>query len=53
MLTEPKISDANLRLLLRMVYVHQNEDKSLDVRFEFNGDFGDSYVTWMDTEQTA
>ncbi len=52
-LTEPKISDANLRLLIRMVYVHQNEDKSLDVRFEFNGDFGTSYVTWMDTEQTA
>ena len=52
-LTEPRISDANLRLLLRMVYVHQNEDKSLDVRFEFNGDFAASYVTWMDTEQTA
>ncbi len=53
MLTEPKISDANLRLLLRMVYVHQNEDKTLDVRFEFNGAFEASYVTWVDTEQTA
>ena len=45
MLSEPKISDANLRLLLKKVYVHQNEDKSIEVRFEFNGDFADSLIT--------
>ena len=38
-LLESKISDSNLRLIVKQVYVHQNEDKSIDVRFEFNGDF--------------
>ncbi|MDE7105368.1 MAG: hypothetical protein K2O36_05755 [Ruminococcus sp.] len=31
-LSESKISDANLRILIKQIYVHQNEDKSLDVR---------------------
>lgn len=47
-LSESKISDANLRMLVKQIYVHQNEDKSLDVRFEFNGDFEDSMVIYIE-----
>lgn len=50
MMEEQHISDANLRLLVKMVYVHQNEDKSLDVRLEFNGDFEDSVAVYVEGE---
>lgn len=40
--------DANLRLLVKIVCVHQNEDKTLDVRLEFNGDFEDSVAVYME-----
>lgn len=53
MLSEPKISDANLRLLLKKVYVHQNEDKSIEVKFEFNGDFSDSLITFFEPTGNA
>ena len=42
-LNTPKINDINLRMLVKRVEVHQNEDKTLDLRFEFNGGFEDSY----------
>lgn len=41
-LLEPYISDTNIRLLVRKINVHENEDGSLDVNLEFNGDFKDS-----------
>ena len=41
-LLEPYVSDANMRLLVRKINVHENEDGSLDVTLEFNGDFKDS-----------
>ena len=41
-LSEGRISDANLRMLANGVTVHQNEDKSLDIHFEMNGDFSNS-----------
>ena len=41
-LLEPYISDANMRLLVRKINVHENEEGSLDVTLEFNGDFKDS-----------
>lgn len=44
-LSESRISDANLRMLVNQVVVHQNEDKSIDVRFELNGDFEDNAMT--------
>ncbi len=47
---EQHISDANLRLLVKTVYVHQNEDTSLDVRLEFNGDFEDSVAVYLEEE---
>ncbi len=50
MIAEQHISDANLRLLVKTVYVHQNEDKSLDVRLEFNGDFEDSVAVYVEGE---
>ena len=41
-LLEPYISDTNISLLVRKINVHENEDGSLDVTIEFNGDFKDS-----------
>lgn len=41
-LLEPYITDANMRLLVHKVTVHENEDGSLDVSLEFNGDFKDT-----------
>lgn len=41
-LLEPYITDANMRLLVRKVTVHENDDGSLDVNLEFNGDFKDT-----------
>ena len=41
-LLEPYISDTNIRLLVRKINVHENEDGSLDVSLQFNGDFHDS-----------
>ena len=38
-LSEGKISDVNLRMLVNKILVHQNEDKNLDIKFEMNGDF--------------
>lgn len=47
-LSEGRISDANLRMLVNGVTVHQNEDKSLDVSFEMNGDFADSTMIMLE-----
>lgn len=33
------ISDINLRILVKRIFIHQNEDKSLDIRFKMNGEF--------------
>ena len=38
-LSEGTISDINLRMLVKRIFIHQNEDKSLDIRFEMNGEF--------------
>ena len=37
-------------MLVRQIYVHQNEDKSLDVKFEFNEDFEDSSAVCIEKE---
>ncbi len=34
-----------------IVRCRKNEDKTLDVRFESNEDFGVNYVTWIDVEE--
>ena len=41
-LLKPYISDTNIRLLVRRINVHENEDGTLDVTLEFNGDFKDT-----------
>lgn len=41
-LLEPCISDTNMRLLVRRINVHENEDGTLNVMLEFNGDFDDT-----------
>ena len=33
-LSEGKISDVNLRMLVNKILIYQNEDKSLDIKFE-------------------
>ncbi|WP_294099972.1 relaxase/mobilization nuclease domain-containing protein [uncultured Ruminococcus sp.] len=49
-LDKVELSDAQLRTLVRRIIVHQNEDKSLDVRLEFNGDFEDSVSVYVESE---
>lgn len=41
-LLETYISDTNIRLLVRRINVHENEDGTLDITLEFNGDFNDT-----------
>lgn len=45
-----ELSDAQLRTPVRRIIVHQNEDKSLDIRLEFNGDFDDSVSVYVESE---
>lgn len=47
-LLEPYISDTNIRLLVRKIYVHENKDGSLDVTLEFNGVFDDTSTVCFD-----
>ena len=51
-LEKGELSDAQLRTLVRRIIVHQNGDKSLDVRLEFNGKFEDSVSVYVE-EETA
>ena len=43
-----RISDISLRMLVKWVSVHQNENKSLDITFEMNGDFEASTAAFID-----
>ncbi len=52
-LSEGRISDANLRMLVNSVTVHQNEDKYLDVQFEMNGDFSNSTTIILEPDFEA
>ncbi len=49
-LEKGELSDAQLRTLIRIIVVHQNDDKSLDIRLEFNGDFEDSVAVYVESE---
>ena len=42
------ISDAHIRMLVKQVDVHQNEDKSIDISFEMNGDWKGSKAIYVD-----
>ncbi len=49
-LTDGVISDVNLRMLVKQILIHQNEDKSLDIKIEMNGDFDGSASVFLDKE---
>ena len=49
-LSEGHISNINLRMLVKQITVHQNEDKSLNVSFDMNGDFKDDTLTDIEPE---
>jgi len=48
-LSQGKISDTNLRMLVKQIIVHQNDDKSIDISFEMNGDFNGSSNVFIET----
>ncbi len=47
-LSEGSIFDVNLRMLIKRILIHQNEDKSLDIKFEMNGEFSDTVRVLID-----
>lgn len=49
-LSEGTISDVNLRMLVKKILIHQNEDKSLDIRFEMNGEFNGTVSVFIEPE---
>ena len=49
-LSEGVISDMNLRMLVKKILIHQNNDKSLDIRFEMNGEFNPSCSVFVEPE---
>ena len=49
-LSEGTISDINLRMLVKRIFIHQNEDRSLDIRFEMNGEFNGTVSVFIETE---
>ena len=49
-LEKGELSDTQLRALVRRIVVHQNADKSLDIRLEFNGNFEDSVSVYVEKE---
>ena len=49
-LSERRISNINLRMLVKQVTIHQNEDKSIDISFEINGSFNGSCIVEVEPE---
>ena len=49
-LAQSRISDISLRMFVKHVKVHQNEDKSLELTFELNGSFEDSTMAFVGEE---
>jgi len=41
-LAQDTISDISMRMVVNKILVHQNEDKTLDIKFEMNGKLGDN-----------
>ena len=50
-LAQSKISDISLRMFVKQVRVHQNEDRSLELTFELNGSFEDSATAFVGEEE--
>lgn len=49
-LSEGKISNVNLRILVNKILIYQNENKSLDIRFEMNGEFNGTVSVFIEPE---
>ena len=47
-LSEGSISDVNLRMLVKRILIHQIEDKSLDIKFEMNGEFNGTVSVFIE-----
>ena len=41
-LAQDAISDISMRMVVNKIVVHQNEDKTLDIKFEMNGRLGEN-----------
>ena len=41
-LAKDTISDISMRMVVNKILVHQNEDKTLDIKYEMNGRLGDN-----------
>ena len=44
------ISDTHLRMLVNQVQVHQNNDKSLDIKFRMNGNWSGGVAVYVEPE---
>ena len=44
------ISDTHLRMLVNQVQVHQNKDKSLDIKFRMNGNWSGGVAVYVEPE---
>ena len=50
MIDEGIISNTHLRMLVNQVQVHQNKDKSLDIRFRMNGNWNGGVAVYVEPE---
>ena len=44
------ISNTHLRMLVNQVQIHQNEDKSLDIKFRMNGNWSGGVAVYVEPE---
>ena len=47
---EDIISDTHLRMLVNQVQVHQNKDKSLNIKFRMNGNWSGGVAVYVEPE---
>ena len=40
-------------MLVKKILIHQNEDKSLDIRFEMNGEFNGTFSIFIEPEKES
>ena len=52
-ISEGTISDVNLRMLVKKILIHQNDDKSLDIRFEMNREFNSTFSVFIEPKEES
>jgi len=50
LIDEGIISNTHLRMLVNQVQIHQNEDKSLDIKFKMNGNWNGGVAVYVEPE---